>query len=439
MSVANTTAGSVSAVAQDPSDPSGNTVYIGASTGGIWKTTNFLTTNPSGPTWVPLTQLGPTGSLNIGSIAVFGRNGNPNQSIIVAGTGDGEQSGTTSAIGVGFLLSMDGGATWTLLDSSTNVDGSGVTLPMNSPARDHVFVGMTCYQVVVDPHLSPTGKVIMYAAMFDPTDQNGGIWRSLDSGAHWTKVLAGEATSVVLDPDSGRTNQITNPTENLQNVYAGMETGGPTDTLAGVYSSPNQGTVWSAMLGTGGNPQIQNNDFFPNKVPIPVANPSSFPNSGGGRVILAKPELTGDTTKDLLYEGWLYAAVENVANDTLAGIYVTKNYGLSWTQIQIPNDGMFNGYHLFVPSNNLGKGNLDPTVFQTEGFNQAQQDLAFTVDAANPNVVYLGGIVPYGSAEGQGERSRRSASTLRAFPMPSRSTSARTTTAARFSRARPTR
>ena len=43
-------AGQVTAIAVDPSDPSGNTVYVAGASGGVWKTTDFLTTNPGGPT-----------------------------------------------------------------------------------------------------------------------------------------------------------------------------------------------------------------------------------------------------------------------------------------------------------------------------------------------------------------------------------------------------
>src|SRR5205823_12118682 len=56
----NGASGKMSALAVDPSDPSGNTVYAGAASGGVWKTTNFLTTNTEGPTWIPLTDFGPT-------------------------------------------------------------------------------------------------------------------------------------------------------------------------------------------------------------------------------------------------------------------------------------------------------------------------------------------------------------------------------------------
>ena len=77
--------GQVSAIAVDPSDTSGNTVYVAGASGGIWKTTNFLTTNPSGPTYIPLTNFGPTSGINVSSIAIFARNDDPNQSIIIAG------------------------------------------------------------------------------------------------------------------------------------------------------------------------------------------------------------------------------------------------------------------------------------------------------------------------------------------------------------------
>ena len=72
--------------------------------------------------------------------------------------------GHTASSGVGFLISMDGGTTWTLLDSTDNVDSSGNFLPIDSASRNREFVGMTVNKVVVDPKLSPTGQVIIYAA-----------------------------------------------------------------------------------------------------------------------------------------------------------------------------------------------------------------------------------------------------------------------------------
>src|SRR5207237_8620976 len=85
----NENSGRIGGLAVDPSDPSGNTVYAAGASGGIWKTRNFLTTDTQGPTWIPLTDFGPTFSLNIGSIAVFPRNKDVNQSIVIAATGEG--------------------------------------------------------------------------------------------------------------------------------------------------------------------------------------------------------------------------------------------------------------------------------------------------------------------------------------------------------------
>ena len=205
-------AGQVNAIAVDPSDPSGNTVYVGGASGGIWKTTDFLTTSPNGPTWVPLTNFGPNAAINIASITIFPVNDNPNDSIIIAATG-GASSGQegTDAPGVGFLISTNGGddleplttAPTTSPPSTTPSSEIGDTsniLPIDSTARNREFVGTTAYQVTVDPELTPTGQVIIYAAL---SGTNGGIWESQNTGQTWTQVLAGNATAVVLDQNSG--------------------------------------------------------------------------------------------------------------------------------------------------------------------------------------------------------------------------------------------
>ena len=175
--------GQVTALAVDPSDPSGNTVYIGAATGGVWKTTNFLTTSPIGPTYVPLTDFGPTNAINIGAIAVFPRNNDPRQSIIFAGTGEGDGLGTThSPLGVGFLRSMDGGATWQLIDSlNNNFEADDVTpvpingaSPISGKTRDHTFLAKTTsYTVTYDPTPTLSGDYIIYAAL---SGTNGGLY-----------------------------------------------------------------------------------------------------------------------------------------------------------------------------------------------------------------------------------------------------------------------
>ena len=181
-----------------------------------------------------------------------------------------------TAPGVGFLISTNGGTTWNLDDSTDNVSSVNNTaseigdtsniLPIDSAARNREFVGTTAYQVTVDPELSPTGQVIIYAALSDPGGTKGGIWESLNTGQTWTQVLAGNATSVVLDQNSGSVldpiagspppngGEPGSPTYggNYQIVFAGYRGMG----LQGVYMSTNQGQSWNLMAGGIGNPLI---------------------------------------------------------------------------------------------------------------------------------------------------------------------------------------
>ena len=187
--------------------------------------------------------------INLGAIAVFGRNNDPNQSIVFAGTGDPEALGVqpkvpaTGAHSRGDSAVADGAGhrlppldrrrarPGSLLDSSVNFDSAG-KLSCRSTRR----CATTCssntaaFKVVVDPKPTPTGDVIVYAALSDvdatghgdrpATARAGGIWRSVDSGKNWTRMSkAGQATDVVLDLASGTGA----PDGNLQILYAAIK------------------------------------------------------------------------------------------------------------------------------------------------------------------------------------------------------------------------
>lgn len=373
-SIGGTAAGQVGALAVDPSDPSDNTVYVGGATGGVWKTNDFLTTSANGPTYIPLTNFGPTSGINVGGIAVFGRNNDPNQSIVIVATGNGD----TGAGGVGFLVSQNSGATWSLMDSTNNT--------LAYAQRDHAFVGTTAFKVLVDPNPAPSGGVIIYAAL------SSGLWVSLDTGQTWgvlnpttgarTANLAGKATDVLFDPASG-TPSLTNPTGNLQIVYAAIQG-------QGVFLSSAQGLGWNLMAGGVGDPLIQDGQTYLGH-PITVANLGVNPNGANGRIVLAKPALVPSTDpsaaqKNLLYEGWLYAAVVTTSG-SLGGLYLTKDQGQNWTKVNLPNDSPLVNGAAFVanPSNNTTLGNIDPLA------GSGNYDISLAVDPTNPNIVYLGG------------------------------------------------
>jgi subtilisin-like proprotein convertase family protein len=363
--------GRIGGIAVDLSDPSGNTVYVAGASGGVWKTTNFLTTDPLGPTYIPLTDFGPTLGINIGGLTVFSRNHDPNQSVIIASTGEGD----TGTPGAGFLISKDGGATWNLYDSTVNVDANGNVLPINSPLRDRKFVGTTSFKVVVDPTLDRTGGVVIYAAL---SGTNGGIWRSLDTGNTWQLMRPGQATDVVLDPASN-----TGGSGNLQVVYGAFRGDG-------VYLSPNQGQVWNLMAGGIGNPLISN--LYNNTNVNPTASPT--PNGAKGRIVLAKPALTGNAAEDAIYQGWLYAAVATPGGG-FDGLYVTKDFGQNWTKVRIASVPLpvfeGNSFNQAIPTNDINQPDYNILGGSGALSGQGNYDITLNVDPTNPDIVYLGG------------------------------------------------
>ena len=110
--------GRVLSVAVDPSDSTGNTVYIGT-TGGVFKSTNAAAS--SGVAFVPVTDLVPAvdvahthiNLVNVGAVSVQpGRTG-----VVLAGTGDPTNE-PDSLYGTGILRSADGGNSWTTITGS---------------------------------------------------------------------------------------------------------------------------------------------------------------------------------------------------------------------------------------------------------------------------------------------------------------------------------
>jgi hypothetical protein len=410
--------GRVTSVAVDPSDPSGNTVYVVGASGGVWKTTDFMTSNVSGPHYVPLTDTAPvitntaagaSGSgLNIQSLALFPRNNDPAQTVVFALTGEGNTQGIIQGAytqdGVGLLRSTDGGKTWVLLDSTNNLSSDptappGTVAKASDPARDHVFVGASGFKVVVDPNPAPDGGVIVYMALSGAAAQ-AGVWRSLDGGLTWQRIRAGQATDVILAAGSANTvdpvTQKTVSNGNLQRLYAAFAGDG-------VYftdSAPSANGM-SLMDGQGGLPSVRDVSVGgSNGVAVAVQTAPS-PNGGQGRIAIAAPALSNNPVLNSYYKNWLYAVVITPQGG-LAGLYETKDAGKNWTLVKLP---------VYTPPNTVGVGyasnddslnSFDPTGLA--GFGLGNFAVSVTVDPQNPAIVYLAGLgdggigTPSGSA-----------------------------------------
>jgi hypothetical protein len=85
----NQVSGRATAVAIDPADPTGSTVYIGGARGGVWKSTNATASTVNNVTWTAVTD--DQATLSIGSIAIQPENSDPTQSVVLVGTGESGQ------------------------------------------------------------------------------------------------------------------------------------------------------------------------------------------------------------------------------------------------------------------------------------------------------------------------------------------------------------
>jgi hypothetical protein len=194
--------GRVTAVAIDPSDASGNTVYLGTTGGGVWKSTNAAGAAGS-VVFVPLTDTLPVFSANAGGVAIASLSigavsVSPAGGVVLAGTGDPNDA-SDSYYGEGILRSADGGATWTLAQQSND----GV-------AGQHSFVGLsvagfawssaTPGLVVAALSQAAEGVVVnapdaMYSVM--------GLYTSSDGGMTWQMDAIEDGSQIVQQASGG--------------------------------------------------------------------------------------------------------------------------------------------------------------------------------------------------------------------------------------------
>jgi photosystem II stability/assembly factor-like uncharacterized protein len=250
------TSGRVMCIAVDPANKA--VVYIGAASGGVWKTTN------GGASWQPVFDT--QGSFSIGWVTIDARHPN----VVWVGTGE-RNSQRSVAYGDGVYKSEDGGRSWTNVGLKTSEHIGRIVVnpkdsetvyvaaqgPLWAPGGDRGLYkttdgGRTWNQVlkisentgVTDVVLDPRDPDVIVAAAYQRrrhffTLINGGpesaIHRSTDGGKTWTKVNTG-----LPDEELGRIGLAISPV-NPDVVYANVEAA---NAKGGIFRSTDNGVTW---------------------------------------------------------------------------------------------------------------------------------------------------------------------------------------------------
>jgi photosystem II stability/assembly factor-like uncharacterized protein len=161
--------GRITAIDAVVSNP--NIIYVGAASGGVWKTDN------SGHTWAPVFDDQPL--QNIGAIAI--QQNNP--SVVWVGTGEGNPRNSLN-LGGGIFKSLDGGQTWKKMGLDKTI---------------------CIHRVVIDPTNSNT---VYAAAIGNPYAEHPerGVFKTTDGGETWNKILYANDTTgcadLIMDPSN---------------------------------------------------------------------------------------------------------------------------------------------------------------------------------------------------------------------------------------------
>ena len=297
--------GRATAVAIDPADPTGNTVYIGGAQGGVWKSTNAATSIANNVAWTAVTD--DQATLSLGSIVIQPGNSDPSQSVVLVGTGEADNS-ADSYFGLGMLRSADGGSTWSLISTANSgtysFSGLGATRMAFSTAQTSTVVAAMAATSEGETDGALTGNT--YRGLYTSTDA-GQTWtyNALFSGAS----EATSATSVVYNTAAG-------------SFFAA-------ERYHGFYSSPD-GLTWTRLANQPGAPGL--------------LSTTNCPQNYVTSCLIYRGEITVVPGRNEMYV-W-FVSLTSTGDLEDQGIWQSKNGGASWTQISdsgIINCGDSNG------------------------------------------------------------------------------------------------
>lgn len=192
----NTVTGAVNCVTPHPSDA--DILYIGATNGGVWRTTNALA---AAPNWTLIS--GDFSSQSIGALE-FDPTDASNQTLIVA-------NGRTSSLGGagggirGIFRTTSGTEPWTDIDPLATLAGLDIE------------------------GVAARGSTIVVAA-------TNGIWRTTDTGANWAQISGAVGSGL----PAGITFDLAPDPSNNARLYTNAGT-------AGIYRSDDTGATWTKV------------------------------------------------------------------------------------------------------------------------------------------------------------------------------------------------
>ncbi|RLD88898.1 MAG: hypothetical protein DRJ02_02880 [Bacteroidetes bacterium] len=332
--------GRLNCVAFRPTSP--NTLYVGAASGGVWKTTD------GGSNWIPLGDN--NASIGVSDIIVLKTNFDD---ILYIATGDRDAADTYS---VGVLKSTDGGTTWNttglnwtqgqqrrinrlLIDPSSNFTlYAATTVGLYKTTDGGTNWALLTGTAFIDIEFKPGNSATIYGST-----TSGTIYKSTDSGASWSQVHS---------ISGGHRTELAVSYNNASVIYA--VSANASNALKGVYKSTDSGASWSLVYnsvnmlgwqcdGSGSGGQgwydlcIASDPADVNTVFVGGVN--TWKSSDGGTTWSINNHWSGSCggTATNVHADKHFLAYQPVTGDLYecndGGIYKTTNNGGSWTHI----------------------------------------------------------------------------------------------------------